>query len=480
MKSASQKSEHVIIVPGGLLATRPHADPGCSVPPHEVDGDLAQDGQVASCRALPDAAVILAEGAIEDPMEPIFNRPVPADRLDPHRAAIPAAWPEVADLGLDLAGAGDPADGFHRQHGAQPGPGVQRLQGGSLRADEHAPADQAAMAVVEGIEHRPGRGAAGKTVPLATLLHRQERLAVIGLEHQQVIGASFQDLVGDRLLAAHGVQGHDAVLQRQRLEQRWDRGDLVRLAIDLTLAEGQALLAGPGADQMQGPLRPAAVEGAAQGLAVNGHDLPVEGLGKGLSPGAEAGLEGIRVDQPEDAPEGVVRGNAVRQAQERPQPAQLVTAIERDVVPALGTGDHSAHRDHQDIDQPMINLAGTPRILKRRKVLDQLLNRHRRPPFVDEGRTVTPRYTVKSHQPISCVAPGFTPGPGCAPCWRWKPSAGSPAPARSRPRSATSCQAVAMTLRYWFRQSADTGRLKMGSIGSSMSPSGRMIRFPCE
>src|SRR3954453_19518502 len=28
MKSASQKSEHVIIVPGGLLATRPHADPG--------------------------------------------------------------------------------------------------------------------------------------------------------------------------------------------------------------------------------------------------------------------------------------------------------------------------------------------------------------------------------------------------------------------------------------------------------------------
>jgi hypothetical protein len=69
------------------------------------------------------------------------------------------------------------------------------------------------------------------------LLHRQERLAVIGLEHQQIIGASFQDPVGDRLLAAHGIQGHDAVLQGQRLEQRRDRGDLVRLAIDLALAE---------------------------------------------------------------------------------------------------------------------------------------------------------------------------------------------------------------------------------------------------
>src|SRR3954470_13503837 len=42
-------------------------------------------------------------------------------------------------------------------------------------------------------------------------------------------------------------------------------------------------------------------------------------------------------------------------------------------------------------------------------MLDQILNRHRRPPFVDKGRTVTPRYTVKSRQPISCVAPDIRP-----------------------------------------------------------------------
>ncbi|MCD6072581.1 MAG: hypothetical protein K0S42_3097 [Microvirga sp.] len=75
MKSASQKSEHVIIVPGGLLATCPHADPGCSAAAHEIECDLAQDGQVASCRSIPDAAVILAEGDIQNPMEPIFNPP---------------------------------------------------------------------------------------------------------------------------------------------------------------------------------------------------------------------------------------------------------------------------------------------------------------------------------------------------------------------------------------------------------------------
>jgi hypothetical protein len=40
--------------------------------------------------------------------------------------------------------------------------------------------------------------------------------------------------------------------------------------------EHQALLAGPGADPMQRPLRPAAIEGAAQGLAVDRHDpLPL-------------------------------------------------------------------------------------------------------------------------------------------------------------------------------------------------------------
>jgi hypothetical protein len=90
-----------------------------------------------------------------------------------------------------------------------------------------------------------------------------------------------------------------------------DRGDLVRLAIDLTLAERQSLLTGPGTDQVQRSLCPATVEGPAQGLVIDRHDLPVEGLGKGLRPSCEAGLKRIRINQHEDAPKGVVRGNAV-------------------------------------------------------------------------------------------------------------------------------------------------------------------------
>src|SRR5215210_2357816 len=41
------------------------------------------------------------------------------------------------------------------------------------------------MAVVEGIEDRPARGAAGETVLLTTRPYRSKRLALIGLEDQQ-------------------------------------------------------------------------------------------------------------------------------------------------------------------------------------------------------------------------------------------------------------------------------------------------------
>ena len=91
MKSSSQKRQHVIIIPGSLLTTSAHADPSCSAATYEVDCDLAQDGQVTRGNPVTDAAVILTERDIQDPMEPIFDAPVSADRLDQHRWIIAAA-----------------------------------------------------------------------------------------------------------------------------------------------------------------------------------------------------------------------------------------------------------------------------------------------------------------------------------------------------------------------------------------------------
>jgi len=119
------------------------------------------------------------------------------------------------------------------------------------------------------------------------IAHRGKDLALIGLERDQIIGAPFEDLAGDRLLAAHRVQGHDAALEIQRVEHFRDCSNLVRLVADLALAEHQPPLAGPGADDMQRALIAATVEGTAHRLAINGDDLPIHANRKGLRPGCE-------------------------------------------------------------------------------------------------------------------------------------------------------------------------------------------------
>src|SRR4051812_38910988 len=83
---------------------------------------------------------------------------------------------------------------------------------------------------------------------------------VIGLENQQVVCPARQDPLGDCGLTAHGVQRHDAVLQRELVQQFRDGCDLVRRLMDPTLAQHEALLARPGAHQVQGGPLPPSIE----------------------------------------------------------------------------------------------------------------------------------------------------------------------------------------------------------------------------
>lgn len=142
----------------------------------------------------------------------------------------------------------------------------------------------------------------------------------------------------------------------------------------MALAEDEPAIARPGADQVQRLLGPAAVEGPTHGLAVDCHHLTVDGCSIRVRPGREAGLEGVRVDQHKDAPEGVVGRDAVGQGEKGLQPRQLVAAVQRNLVPALGTGDHRAHGDDQDVEQVMLDLACTARIFDAGKMLDQRLD----------------------------------------------------------------------------------------------------------
>ena len=71
-----------------------------------------------------------------------------------------------------------------------------------------------------------------------------------------------------------------------------------------------------------------------------------------------------------------MRRNAVGQLQKCLKPGQLATPIQRDVVPAFGTGDHRADRNHQDVAQAVLDLAAAAGIFDRVEILRQVLNRH--------------------------------------------------------------------------------------------------------
>ena len=186
---------------------------------------------------------------------------------------------------------------------------------------------------------------------IAVAAHRRldvlQQPGLVLLDGQDVVRPRVSDLLGDVLLAAHGVDAHQRPFQVQQLQQLGDGRDLVALVLDGDQAQRQAGRAGPGADQVQGLVAGRAVARAAQGLAVDRH-LARHQVGHGGHPTPEAGLELHGVDQGEEAAEGVVGGDAVGQLQEAAQPLQLGVAEALDGHPVVRTAQDSTqgHRNH--------------------------------------------------------------------------------------------------------------------------------------
>src|SRR4051794_17297509 len=83
------------------------------------------------------------------------------------------------------------------------------------------------MCLVEGVTSGTLRSATAETSLVEMLDYSFVGQRVIGLENQQVVGPTRQDSLGDCGLASHGVQRHDAVLQRELIQQFRDGCDLV-------------------------------------------------------------------------------------------------------------------------------------------------------------------------------------------------------------------------------------------------------------
>src|SRR3954452_17879771 len=189
MSLACNDLEHVAIVPGSLLAPATEAGLRAPVSGDQVESDLAQESEVACSRPVAHAAVILPEGDVQHPMQRVLNTPVPADCPDQDGGIIVAACQEVADLGLDRAGVVDAPDRLDGQNRTQVRPAVQGLEVLDRRGHEDAPTDQATVALVKGVEHWSPLASPAKAGALELLAHSPKGPAVIGLEHQEVVGA---------------------------------------------------------------------------------------------------------------------------------------------------------------------------------------------------------------------------------------------------------------------------------------------------
>src|SRR3954451_11306608 len=82
MSLASDDLEHVIIVPGRHFAPTASAGLATAISGDEVEGDFAQEGEVAGGGTIAHATVVLADGDVEHPMQGVFDAPVPADGWD--------------------------------------------------------------------------------------------------------------------------------------------------------------------------------------------------------------------------------------------------------------------------------------------------------------------------------------------------------------------------------------------------------------
>lgn len=185
---------------------------------------------------------------------------------------------------------------------------------------------------------------------------------LVGLHDQDVVGPLPHDLLGDLSLAAHGVQGDDAALQIQDLQQFWDGGDLVALAIHGPLAQHQPVGRGEGAHQVQGGL--SLGHGGAKRLALQGDNVARDFLPDLPNPGQEALPKGLGVEQLEHPVDGVGIRYAVRQLQKGPQPVILELGEPVDVLPTFRAAQGGQDGDQDNVEQVVALAPGAARVRK--------------------------------------------------------------------------------------------------------------------
>ena len=216
---------------------------------HDVRGDAPEGGE--ALRPVQGSVLhpVLVHDDVENPMQAVLDPPVAADELrQPLRRNL-RAHDEVADgplrPALPLSDRLDPADGL------EAGPAVPVPQPSGIVRDRRdarldAPVPAVNMAVFKHFLLRLRVGEPDLHVLVQRLL--------VALRRKDVVAALLHDPRRRLPLRVHRVGRRRALVQIQHLQKRGDRRDLVRLPVDLRLAENEA---GPGRERLNQMQRPA-------------------------------------------------------------------------------------------------------------------------------------------------------------------------------------------------------------------------------
>ena len=201
-------------------------------------------------------------------------------------------------------------------------------------------------------------------------LQRRVELLPVGLDGHDVLGLRVEHLLGDLLAGVAGVHRHDGALEFQRLQHRHDGVALLGRTLDIPQSQHQPLAPHPRVDLVQRRPSKGAGQSAAQGLAIEGHDLPGQRLGEAVHPGPYAGLERRRAKRREQSTEDPLLGRLRGHVQEGAQKLLLRLREGLQLLPPRGAAQDTQQPDHQYGLKRVRAAARDARVAQAREVLE--------------------------------------------------------------------------------------------------------------
>ena len=179
---------------------------------------------------------------------------------------------------------------------------------------------------------------------------------------QQVVAALVDDLSGDLLLAAHGINADQKAFHVQCFEQFRNGGDFVALLLDALLTKDNAQIGGERTDDMGWSASP--LGRAANRLAIGRH-LPRWRSGRYdlTHPAAKEGFELLGIKCPEQTIKGRRRRDTILQRQKLPQLGLARLCPKGKVLTGIHVTKAGADGDHLQLPEIVeCSVAGIPRV----------------------------------------------------------------------------------------------------------------------